>query len=133
MSDPKKTVHLKVNDTGPSPVLSLKNGDGTIPDLASSTQWMHITLANGTKVTKTDVAPVSPTTDGKVQVTWVAADWPAGGGSLYASPDELGGRDEVEDHKFEIEVLWTGGQRISYPNDREGYPLHIEADIADGT
>jgi len=124
-------LKVKRNDTRPSGVMTLNNPHEpdetpTPYDLTGNQGvWMNVHLSGGTVFQKA-ITAVAPLDAGGVRIDWVPGDW----NTLVASPDQPLARGVVE-HVFEIEVLDAAGERITFPNDREGYVLRIAPDIAD--
>ena len=108
------TFYIKYRDTRPILTVTLKNPGGTVYDLTNNTSVsLHITLSDGTEITKTMTVDATPTT-GIVTYTFLAADWNTGG--LVASP-VLPLDPGVADHTMEYEVVGPSLQRLTFPND----------------
>ena len=127
-----RTFYLKEGDTRPILAPPLRNpaavpgGPDTAYDLTGADSvTCHITLSDGTKISKTMAFPADRTT-GIPTYAWLATDWDPGG--LVASP-ALPLADGVVDHRMEYEVLGpAAGQRLTFPNN-DYDTLHIEADL----
>ena len=97
--------------------VTLRNPDGTVFDLTSSTiRKLHIMLDSGTTLTR-DMAIVGAPTAGVVQYAWLTSDWNAGG--LVTGS-----------HQMEYEIV-SGAARLTFPNDGHDF-LRITGDIGQG-
>lgn len=111
--------YLKKRDTRPVLQVTLKDPDDTVHDLSGATgAKLHITLEDGTSISKTMVIDADPTT-GIVRYTWLSTDWDTGG--LVSGT-----------HRMEYEVLGPSAARLSFPN-TEDHELVIVDDLGQGS
>ncbi len=132
-------LHLKQNDTRPSGTLSLKEpaAPGETPDPYDLTGavkvWMHITLSDGTVIPPKAMAIID-VANGVVRRDWVADDWITN--PLVPTPTDAGQPRGPNHHTFEIEVVYSATDRVTFPNDdwqqKDKYVLLISPHIADG-
>ena len=106
---------LKRGDTEPIFETALKLPDGTFHDPTGRAVWLHILLADGTKLTRSMSIFDGP--NGVVRYPWIPTDWDPG--KLVTGA-----------HSIEQESV-LGNSRLTFPNDGTDR-LIITGDIVDG-
>ena len=100
---------IKQNDTSPALQATLKDGAGTIIDLAGCSVRFHMRQVGDNSVKVDDAATISDATNGVVYYTWSASD-----------------TDTIGSFEAEFEVTYAGGEIESFPNNK-----FIDVEITD--
>lgn len=105
------TFYLKSRDTLPILQVVLRNPDGTVHDLASSTAWkLHVELP-ATVFTR-DLVKQGADAAGTLRYVWVADDWdPANLAGFLPAPSSA-----LVEYPMEYEVIGGTTARLTFPN-----------------